>query len=155
MIRKFLSLVPYTKSPLSIIQWTLKKMPFQNKWIRITNKKLFEFLDERLECAEFVIQAGEFCYSSSSLPLIMCRKLAPYLSALDVSNSPAWNIENDELDFFPSLKPTGYFFQFKLDFFSSFWARVKYFDGPCWTIFCSLSTIYRGIHYQFPLWWIQ
>ena len=48
----------------------------------------------------------------------------------------------DELDFFPSLKPTGYFFQFKLIFFSSFMARVKYFDGPCLTIY-SLSTIYR------------
>jgi hypothetical protein len=31
-------------------------------------------------------------------------------------------------------------------------ARVKYFDGPCLTIY-SLSTIYRDIHYQFPVWW--
>ena len=64
------------------------------------------------------------------------------------------NIEFDELDSFPSLKPTGYFFQFKLIFFSSFMARVKYFDGPCLTIY-SLSTIYRDIHYQFLVWWIH
>ena len=78
----------------------------------------------------------------------------PYLSELDFSNSPVWNIEFDELDFFPSLKPTGYFFQFKLIFFSSFMARVKYFDRPCLTIY-SLSTIYRDIHYQFLVWWIH
>ena len=56
--------------------------------------------------------------------------------------------------FFPSLKPTGYFFHFKLDVFSSFWARVKYFDGSCLTIY-SNSTIYRDIHYQFWVWWIH
>jgi hypothetical protein len=60
--------------------------------------------------------------------------------------SPLYNLlENSpylsELDFFPSLKPTGYFFQFKLIFFSSFMARVKYFDGLYLTIY-SLSTIY-------------
>ena len=71
---------------------------------------------------------------------------APYLSELDFSNSPVWNVEFDELDFFPSLKPTGYFFQFKLIFLSSFMARVKYFDGPFLTIY-SLSTIYRDIYY--------
>ena len=47
-------------------------------------------------------------------------------------------------NFFPSLKPTGFFFQFKHDFFKSFWAKVKYFDGPCLTIY-SLSTIYSYI----------
>ena len=41
-----------------------------------------------------------------------------------------------------------------LVFFSSFWARIKYFDGPCLTIY-PLSTIYRDIHYQFPIWWIH
>ena len=78
----------------------------------------------------------------------------PNLSELDFPNSPVRNIQFDELDFFPSLKPTGYFFQFKLISFSSFMARVKYFDGPCLTIY-SLSTIYRDIHYQFLVWWIH
>ena len=31
----------------------------------------------------------------------MCQ--APYLSELDFSNSPVWNFQFDELDFFPSL----------------------------------------------------
>ena len=30
-------------------------------------QKLFEFLDENLGCAEFVIQAGDLCESSSIL----------------------------------------------------------------------------------------
>ena len=38
-------------------------------------------------------------------------------------------------DFFLVWKQTGYFYQFKLIFFPSFWARAKYFDGPCLTIF--------------------
>ena len=46
------------------------------------------------------------------------------------------------------------FFPVQTDFFSSFMARVKYFDGPCLTIY-SLSTIYRDIHYQFLVWWIH
>ena len=71
-----------------------------------------------------------------------------------VWNSPVWNIQFDELNFFPSLKQTGYFYQFKLYFFPSFWARVKYFDGPCSTIY-SLFTIYRDIHYQLLVWWIH
>ena len=29
--------------------------------------------------------------------------LPPYLSELDFSNSPVWNFQFDELDFFPSL----------------------------------------------------
>ena len=36
--------------------------------------------------------------------------LTPYLSELDFSNSPVWNIEFDELYFFPSLQSTRYFF---------------------------------------------
>ena len=56
--------------------------------------------------------------------------------------------------FFLVWKQTGYFYQFKLYFFPSFWARVKYFDGPCITIY-SLFTIYRDIHYQFLVWWIH
>ena len=56
--------------------------------------------------------------------------------------------------FFLVWKQTGYFYQFKLDFFPSFWARVKYFDGPCLTIY-SLFTIYRDIHYQLLVWWIH
>ena len=56
--------------------------------------------------------------------------------------------------FFLVWKQTGYFYQFKLDFFPSSWARVKYFDGPCITIY-SLFTIYRDIHYQFLVWWIH
>ena len=60
---------------------------------------------------------------------------SPYLSELEFSNPPVWNIEFDEMDFFPSLKPTGYFFQFKLDFF-----QVSGLAGPCLTIY-SLSTI--------------
>ena len=57
-------------------------------------------------------------------------------------------LQFDELDFFLVWKQTGYFYQFKLDFFSSFWARVKYFDGPCLTIY-SLFTIYRDINTSF------
>ena len=56
--------------------------------------------------------------------------------------------------FFLVWKQTGYFYQFKLGFFPSFWARVKYFDGPCLTIY-SLFTIYRDIHYQLLVWWIH
>ena len=56
--------------------------------------------------------------------------------------------------FFLVWKQTGYFYQFKLDFFPSSWARVKYFDGPCITIY-SLFTIYRDIHYQLLVWWIH
>ena len=56
--------------------------------------------------------------------------------------------------FFLVWKQTGYFYQFKLYFFPSFWARVKYFDGPCSTIY-SLFTIYRDIHYQLLVWWIH
>ena len=56
--------------------------------------------------------------------------------------------------FFLVWKQTGYFYQFKLYFFPSFWARVKYFDGPCSTI-PSLFTIYRDIHYQLLVWWIH
>ena len=56
--------------------------------------------------------------------------------------------------FFLVWKQTGYFYQFKLYFFPSFWARVKYFDVPCSTIY-SLSTIYRDKHYQLLVWWIH
>ena len=56
--------------------------------------------------------------------------------------------------FFLVWKQTGYFYQFKLGFFPSFWARVKYFDGPCLTIY-SLFTIHRDIHYQLLVWWIH
>ena len=56
--------------------------------------------------------------------------------------------------FFLVWKQTGYFYQFKLYFFPSFWARVKYFDGSCSTIH-SLFTIYRVIHYQLLVWWIH
>ena len=38
-------------------------------------------------------------------------------------------------DFFLVWKQTGYFYQYKLIFFPSFWARAKYFDWPCLTIF--------------------
>ena len=82
---------------------------------------------------------------------------APIYLHCDVRNfwhSPVWNIQFDELDFFLVWKQTGYFYQFKLDFFSSFWARVKYFDGPCFTIY-SLFTIYRDIQYQLLVWWIN
>ena len=48
------------------------------------------------------------------LYILNWRILDPYLSELVFSNSPVWNIEFDELDFFPSLKQTGHFFQFKL-----------------------------------------
>ena len=41
--------------------------------------------------------------------------------------------------FFPSFNPTGYFFSSNWFFFSSFMARVEYFDGPCLTIY-SLQT---------------
>ena len=50
--------------------------------------------------------------------------------------------------FFLVWKQTGNFYQFKLGFFPSFWARVKYFDGPCLTIY-SLFTIHRDIHTSF------
>ena len=56
--------------------------------------------------------------------------------------------------FFLVWKQTGYFYHFKLEFFPSFWARVKYFDEPCLTIY-SLFTIYRDKHYQFLVWWIH
>ena len=56
--------------------------------------------------------------------------------------------------FFLVWKQTGYFYQFKLYFFPSFWARVKYFDGPCSTIY-PFFTIYRDIHYQLLVWWIH
>ena len=83
------------------------------------------------------------------------KRFSPHLSAVNFSNSPVWKISSlMNWIFFPSLKSTGYFFQFKLVFFSSFWARVKYFDGTCLTIY-SLSTIYRDIHYQFLDWWIH
>ena len=61
--------------------------------------------------------------------------LSPYLSELDFSNSPVSNIQ---------FGTNWIFFQVQTDFFSSFMARVKYFDGPCLTIY-SLSTIYRYI----------
>ena len=49
------------------------------------------------------------------------KKLIPYLSALDFSNSPVWNIKFDEMDFFPSLK---YLIQ-KSQFRNPFrWVRV-------------------------------
>ena len=54
--------------------------------------------------------------------------------------------------FFLVWKQTGYFYQFKMDIFTSFWARVKYFDGPC-LIIHSFFTIYRDIHYQLLVWW--
>ena len=45
-------------------------------------------------------------------------------------------------------------FHVQTDLFSSFRARVKYFDVPCLTLY-SLPTIYRDIHYQFWVWWIH
>ena len=50
--------------------------------------------------------------------------LFPYLSELDFSNSPVWNIEFDELDFFPVWN--------QLMFFNpiSFWECQNFFD---WT----------------------
>ena len=36
--------------------------------------------------------------------LIETNRLSPYLSKLAFSNSPVWNFQFDELDFFPSLK---------------------------------------------------
>ena len=44
--------------------------------------------------------------------------------------------------FFLVWKQTGYFYQFKLVFFSSFWASVKYFDEPCLTIYSQFTDIY-------------
>ena len=94
-----------------------------------------------------IITVGGHPYITSFVALVRPTH-SPYLSELYFSNFPVLNIKFDELDFFSSLKPTGKFFQFKLIFFSSFMARVKYFVGPCLTIY-SLSTIYRDIHYQF------
>ena len=68
--------------------------------------------------------------------------------------SPVWNIQFDELGFFPSLKTNWIFLPVQTGFFPSFWARVKYFDGPCLTIY-SLFTIHRDIHYQLLVWWIH
>ena len=56
--------------------------------------------------------------------------------------------------FFPVWNQLDIFSSSNLIVFSSFWARVKYFEGPCLTIY-SLSTIYRDIHYQFLVWWIH
>ena len=56
--------------------------------------------------------------------------------------------------FFPSLKTNCIFLPVQTGFFPSFWSRVKYFDGPCLTIY-SLFTIYRDTHYQFLVWWIH
>ena len=69
-------------------------------------------------------------------------------------NPPVWNIQFHELDFFPSLKTNCIFLPVQTGFFPSFWSRVKYFDGPCLTIY-SLFTIYRDTHYQFLVWWIH
>ena len=55
--------------------------------------------------------------------------LTPYLSEFDFSNSPVGNIEFDELDFFPSLKPTGYFFQFKPIFTHNFFRENATFSS--------------------------
>ena len=52
--------------------------------------------------------------------------------------SPVWNAQFDELDFFPSLKTNWIFLPVQTGFFPSFWASVKYFNGPCLTIY-SLS----------------
>ena len=56
--------------------------------------------------------------------------------------------------FFLVWKQTGYFYQFKQGFFPSFWTRVKYFNGPCLTIYF-LFIIHRDIHYQLLVWWIH
>ena len=70
-------------------------------------------------------------------------------------HSTVWNIQFDELAFFPSLKTNWIFLPVQTDLFSSsFWARVKYFDRPCLTIH-SLFKIYRDIHYQLLVWWIH
>ena len=68
--------------------------------------------------------------------------------------SPVWNIQFDELNFFLSLNKVDIFTSSNWFFFSSFWARVKYFDGHCLTIY-SVFTIYRDIHYQLLVWWIH
>ena len=124
--------------------------------LTITRAKIYFFPHlQKIEIDPRPINCWEY-----DMPTCVSRQLwsfqihTPYLSELDFSNSPVWNIKFDELDFFPSLKLTGIFFQFNLIFFSSFMARVKYFDGPCLTIY-SLSTIYRDIHYQFLVWWIH
>ena len=158
---------PKTSPNLISISWKLltawlKYNDFEYKRIAFKNLKTLCILSLQYvnfkKSFRYSIQISRFCYyifhSIIIVPYVEVMNQTSYLSELDFSNSPVWNIEFDELDFFPSLKPTEYFFQFKLDFFSSFWARVKYFDGPCLTIY-SLSTIYRDIHYQFLVWWIH
>ena len=60
--------------------------------------------------------------------------------------------------FFSQFETNWIFFPVQTWFFPSFWARVKYFDGPCLTIY-SLSTnhsiVLVYITYQFLVWWIH
>ena len=71
-------------------------------------------------------------------------------------NTRPWLVEAQIIGAIPPIYLNWIFFPVwnQLVIFASFMARVKYFDGPCLTI-NSLSTIYRDIHYQFPVWWIQ
>ena len=79
-------------------------------------------------------------------PPIYLHSIFPILQ-LKISSLINWgkNQVQNQLDIFSSSN---------LIFFSSFWARIKYFEGPCLTI-SPLFTIYRDIHYQFLVWWIH
>ena len=102
------------------------------------------------------IDLGSFRIFRLLLAMLYCLCNSPKIKIEDRSYSQAyylhwdfrnfwhplvWNIQFDELEIFPSLKTNWIFLPVQTGFFfPSFWARVKYFDGPCLTIY-SLFTI--------------
>ena len=108
----------------------------------------------------FSISNLNFAGYTGSKNLIQTRQKFQFIK-LDFSNSIFQNPSTDRyhdwlVKYIPPIYLNWVFFPVwnQLDIFASFMARVKYFDGPCLTI-NSLSTIYRDIHYQFPVWWIH
>ena len=106
--------------------------------------------------SEIVLQTRASKYASdkctkvcsiSSLLLFICTGILEIFDILqfDISSLKNWV-------FFLVWKQTGYFYQFNLDLFSGFWARIKYFVEPCLTFF-SLFTIYRDKHFQLLVLW--
>ena len=88
------------------------------------------------------------------MPTCVSRQLwsfqihTPYLSELDFSNSPVWNIEFDELDFFPSLKYQVPKSQFRNPFH---WVRVVKNVISKWTKMKISQVSISLIHSKFEL----
>ena len=108
------------KSGVPLVLRQLKTIyPIVLKHIRLFWKGTFFQKDRHLLHHTTMADFGNFVQKVFKTNLNF-RYRSPYLSALDFSNSPVWNIEFDELDFFPVWNQLDIFSSSKLIFFFKF-----------------------------------